>query len=147
LKVILTQDIKKLGKKGDMVNASDGYARNYLFPNGMAAPADAQNITEAKNAKASQQHRIDLEVAAAEEIKKNIDGKTVEIKAKAGKEGRLFGSVTAKDIAGALKNIYDADIEKRKITVSEIKAFGTYNAQIKLYNGITADIKVMVTEE
>lgn len=147
MKVILKADVKGLGKKGEMVNSADGYARNFLFPRNLAVAADAQNVTEMKNAEASKQFKYDTEKAAAQAAADKINGKTLNIKAKAGKEGKLFGSVTAKEIAQRIKADYAIDVDKRKITVGEIKAFGTYNATIKMFAGVQAEIKVSVTEE
>lgn len=147
MKVILKQDVKGLGKSGELVNASDGYARNYLFPKDLAGPADAQNLTEMENAKQSKQHKIDVEMKAATDAANIIDNKTVKIVAKAGSAGKLFGSVTSKEIANAIKQQFSLDVDKRKIVVNDIKAFGTYNAEVKMYKGISANIKVMVCEK
>lgn len=147
MKVILKSDVKGLGKKGELVNASDGYARNFLFPRNLAVEADAQNVTEMKNAEASKQFKYDTEKANAQAAADKINGKTISLTAKAGKGGKLFGSVTAKEIAQKIKSDYAIDVDKRKITVGEIKAFGTYNASIKMFEGIKAEIKVQVTEE
>jgi len=146
MKVILKQDVKGLGKKGELVNASDGYARNFLFPKNLATPADAQNITELKNAEQAKQHKLETETAAAQASADKISGKVIKITAKAGQGGKLFGSVTAKEIAEQIKKEYSIDVDKRKITVDDIKAFGTYEAEIKLYNGIVAKVKVQVSE-
>lgn len=147
MKVILTQDVKSLGKKGEMVNTSDGYARNFLFPRKLAVEADSQALTELKNRESSKKHKVDVETADAKDAAAKINGATIKITAKAGQGGRLFGSVTSKEIAQELKNKFGLDVDKRKITVSEIKAYGTYTASIKLYQGVNADFSVMVTEE
>ena len=148
MKVILLQDIKGTGKKGELINVSDGYARNYLFPRKLAREADAQAMNELKNAEQSKQHKIAVETAEAEANKKRLEGQTLVMTAKAGQGGRLFGSVTSKEIANALKQKYSLDIDKRKIVLdNDIKAFGTYNCEVKLYTGISAAIKVMVTEQ
>ena len=146
MKVILSQDVKNLGKKGEMVNTSDGYARNFLFPRKLAVEANAQAMAELKNREASQNHKIEMEKAAANEAASKINGKTVKITAKAGQSGKLFGSVTAKEIAETVKKQFSIDIDKRKITVDDIKTFGTFPAQAKFYQGITADFFVMVSE-
>lgn len=146
MKVILNQDVKNLGKKGEMVSTSDGYARNFLFPRKLAVEANAQAMTELKNREASQNHKIEVEKAAANESASKINGKTVKITAKAGQNGKLFGSVTAKEIAETVKKQFSIDIDKRKITVDDIKTFGTFPAQAKFYQGITADFFVMVSE-
>ena len=147
MKVILQQDVKSLGKKGELVNTSDGYARNYLFPRNLAIEANSQAMTELKNREDSKKHKIAVETQAAQEAADKIRGKSVKIKAKAGQGGRLFGSVTSKEIAEHIKKEYAIDIDRRKITAPDIKAFGSYQATVKLYQGVTADFTVMVTEE
>ena len=123
MKVILTQDVKGLGKKGELVNASDGYARNFLFPRKLAAEANSQAMTELKNREDSKKHKIEVETQQAKASADKISGKTVKVTAKAGQGGRLFGSVTAKEIAAVMKTQFGIDIDKRKITVDDIKAF------------------------
>ncbi len=146
MKVILTQDVKGLGKKGELVNASDGYARNFLFPRKLAAEVNSQAMTELKNREDSKKHKIEVETQQAKASADKISGKTVKVTAKAGQGGRLFGSVTAKEIAAVMKTQFGIDIDKRKITVDDIKAFGTYPATVKLYQGVTAEFSVTVTE-
>ena len=146
MKVILTQDVKGLGKKGELVNASDGYARNFLFPRKLAAEANSQAMTELKNREDSKKHKIEVETQQAKASADKISGKTVKVTAKAGQGGRLFGSVTAKEIAAVMKTQFGIDIDKRKITVDDIKAFGTYPTTVKLYQGVTAEFSVTVTE-
>lgn len=147
MKVILTQDVKSLGKKGELVNTSDGYARNYLFPRKLAVEANSQAMTELKNREDSKKHKIAVETEEAKKAASLINGKTIQLTAKAGKGGKLFGSVTAKEIAAAMKKEFNIDTDKRKISVDDIKAFGTYKATVKLYQGVSADFSVMVTEE
>lgn len=147
MKVILKQDVKGLGKKGDLVNASDGYARNFLLPKNLAVAADAQNVTEMKNAQASKQYKYDTEKAAAQADADKLNGETLEMKAKAGVNGKLFGSVTAKEIARKIQEDYGISVNKRKIKVGEIKAFGTYEAVIRLFQGVEATVKVRVSEQ
>lgn len=146
MEVILKKDVKGLGKAGEKVKASDGYARNFLFPKGLAVEANAQTLTEYKNSEASKQHKIDVEIAAAKEAKTKLDGKTVRLTAKAGQNGRLFGSVTAKDVAQAISDQLGVTVDKRKLSVADIKNFGTYSAEVKLYTGISATVTVEVTE-
>lgn len=146
MEVILKKDVKGLGKAGEKVKASDGYARNFLFPKGLAVEANAQTLTEYKNSEASKQHKIDVEIAAAKDAKAKLDGKTVRLTAKAGQNGRLFGSVTAKDIAGAITEQLAVTVDKRKLSVADIKNFGTYSAEVKLYTGISATVTVEVSE-
>ncbi len=147
MEVILKADVKGLGKKGEKVKASDGYARNFLFPKGLAVEANAQSLTELRNREQSNQHKIDLEIAAANDSKSKINGKTVKLTAKAGTSGRLFGSVTSKDVAAEIKKQYAVEVDKRKITMDDIKSFGSYKIEIKLYQGISAEMTVSVTEQ
>ena len=146
MKVILLADVKGSGKKGELVNVSDGYARNFLFPRKLAKEANAQAMNELKNAEASKQHRIEVEKANASEAAKKIDEKTIKMTAKAGQGGRLFGSVTSKEIAELIAREFGIQVDKRKIVVEDIKNFGTFPAEIKLYNGVTAKLYVMVGE-
>lgn len=146
MKVILTQDVKSLGKKGEMVNVADGYARNFLFPRGLAAEANAQSLTELKNREQAAQHKIAVDTQNARDAAEAIEGKTVRVSAKAGANGKLFGSVTAKEVAEGLKKQYGVDADKRKISMEDVKSYGTYEAEVKLYSGISAKIYVQVSE-
>ena len=146
MKVIINQDVKGLGKKGELVNTSDGYARNFLFPRKLAAEANSQAMTELQNRENSKKHRIAVETQEAKDAAAKIEGKIIKVTAKAGQGGRLFGSVTSKEIAAEMKNQFGIDIDRRKITVNDIKAFGTYPATVKLYQGVTAEFKVAVSE-
>ena len=147
MKVVLLQDVKALGKKGELVNTSDGYARNFLFPKKLAKEANAQAMNELKNAEESKAYKIKTDTENAKAAAAALKDKKVVIKAKAGSNGRLFGSVTSKEIAEELKKQFKIDVDKRKITLdADIKAFGTYKAEIKLYTGINAEISVQVTE-
>lgn len=148
MKVILLQDIKALGKKGELVTASDGYARNFLFPKKLAKEANAQAMNEYKNAENSKNFKIATQKAQAEHDKKMLEGKKFKMTAKAGQGGRLFGSVTAKQVAEEIKKQYNISIDKRKVVLEcDIKEFGTYSAEVKLYTGIVAKIDVQVAEE
>ena len=147
MKVVLLADVKGSGKKGELVNVSDGYARNFLFPKKLAKEANAQALNELKNAEESKAFKIKQETEAAQASADKINGKSVSILAKAGQGGKLFGSVTAKEIAEAIKKQYGVDVDKRKIdTKGDMKAFGTYECEVKLYSGITATVKAVVTE-
>ena len=146
MKVVLLQDVKALGTKGEMVNASDGYARNFLLPRGLAKEVNAQVMNEFKNAENSKKYKLEQEIAAANNAKNILDGKTLEIKTKAGKSGKLFGAVTTKDVAINIKQQFNLDIDKHKITMNDIKDLGSYTAKIKLYTGIGAEITVTVSE-
>ena len=146
MKVVLKQDVKGLGKKGELVNASDGYARNFLFPKNLAAEANAQNMTELKNREQAAKYKIETETAEAKMNAERISGKTIAITAKAGQNGKLFGSVTAKEIAEKIEKDFGIKTDKRKITVEDIKQFGTYEFEIKLYTGVSAKLFVRVGE-
>ncbi len=147
MKVILLQDVKGSGKKGDLINAADGYARNYLIPRGLAMEATAGAINNKKTQDAAKAHHAQVELDQAKEKKAVLDGKTVTVTAKAGAGGKLFGAVTAKEIALALKEQYQIDVDKKKVSLdSEIKAFGTYDFELKLHTGVSASMKVMVKE-
>ncbi len=146
MKVVLKQDVKGLGKKGELVNASDGYARNFLFPKNLAVEANAQNMTELKNREQAAKYKVETETAEAKKNAERISGKTITITAKAGANGKLFGSVTAKEIAERLEKEFGIKTDKRKITVEDIKQFGTYEFEIKLYTGVSAKLFVRVGE-
>ena len=146
MKVILNQDVKGLGKKGELVNVSDGYAKNYLMPRKIASVADAAAMNELKNREASKAYQLAQEKAAAEKAAAELNGKTIRISAKAGANGRLFGSVTSKEISEKIKEEYGVDIDKKRIVTEDIRNFGTYECTLKIYSGITALIYIMVGE-
>jgi large subunit ribosomal protein L9 len=146
MKVILNQDVKGLGKKGELVNASDGYAKNYLIPRKIASIADAAAMNELKNREASKAYQLAKEKENAENAARELDGKTVKISAKAGANGRLFGSVTSKEISEKIKELYDIDIDKKRIVTDDIRSFGTYECTLKIYTGITATVYIVVGE-
>lgn len=148
MKVVLLQDVKGQGKKNDIIEVSDGYARNFLFPRKLAIVADARAMNDVKNKKASEEHKIEMEKAKARELSEKLGSIKVVIKAEAGADGRFYGAVTSKDICEALKSQFALDIDKRKITLdAPIKAFGTYFVEIKLYAGISAKLSVQVVEK
>lgn len=146
MKVILQQDVKNLGKKGDLVNASDGYARNFLFPKGLAIEANSSAMNDFNNKKASKKFHKAEEIKAAQADAAKLDGKTFKLTAKAGANGKLFGSVTSKDVSKQIKDELGIDIDKRKIVMPDVKAFGTVQAEIKVYQGISAKVFVQVSE-
>lgn len=146
MKVILLQDVKGHGKKGELCNVSDGYARNFLFPKKLALQADNAALNELKNREQAAAHHKQEEINAAKETDAKLNGKTVTIKAKAGSNGKLFGSVTSKEIASEIASSLGIEIDRKKMSVADIKNFGEYTAEIKLYTGITAKITVKVTE-
>lgn len=146
MKVILLADVKGKGKKGELCNVSDGYARNFLFPKNLAIEADSAAMAELKSREAAAAHHKQEEIDAAKATAAKLEGKSVTIKAKAGAGGRLFGSVTSKEIAEQVKQELGIAVDRKKMTVADIKNFGEYTAEIKLYVGITAKITVKVTE-
>ena len=144
MKVILLKDIKGTGKKDQIIDASDGYARNFLFPKGLAREANATNLNAIENAKSAQKHREDVERAKAEEIRKEISGKVIRITARGAEGGKLYGSVTAQEIADALNKQYGVKVEKRKIDVANIRNAGDFTVNVWLYAGITAEMTAKV---
>ena len=144
MKVILLKDIKGTGKKDQIIEASDGYARNFLFPKGLAREANATNLNAIENAKSAQKHREDVERAKAEEIRKEISGKVIRITARGAEGGKLYGSVTAQEIADALNKQYGVKVEKRKIDVANIRNAGDFTVNVWLYAGITAEMTAKV---
>ena len=146
MKVVLKQDVKGQGKAGELVNVSDGYARNFLFPRNLAVPADAQVMSELRTKDEAAQYHAKVEKDAAMAAAASLKDKTLKIVARAGSAGRLFGSVTTKEVADALDKQFGIKVDKRKITMADIKAFGSYTAEIKLYTGVVAQVAVMVTE-
>ena len=130
------------------MNVSDGYARNYLIPRGLAIVADSAAMSTIKSKNEAIEHRKAVELDNAKQIAAVISGNSVKIEAKAGSAGRLFGSITSKEVAAALKEQYDVDLDKRKIDLEDdIKTFGTYDAKAKIYTGVNADFYVIVTEK
>ncbi len=146
MKVILLADVKGKGKKGELCTVSDGYARNFLFPKNLAVEADNAAMSELKSREESKEHHKKEEIAAANATAAKLNGQTVVVKAKAGSSGRLFGSITSKEIAAEIKNSLGIEIDRKKMKVADIKNFGEYSAEIKLYTGITATLTVKVTE-
>lgn len=147
MKVIFTQDVKGSGKKGEIKNVSDGYARNFLITKGLAVEATPKNLSDLEGKQASAQHKIDVDTAEAKKTADILNDKKVIIKAKAGSSGKLFGAVTSAQIADEIAAQYGQKVDKKKISLkSEIKNFGEYEAEIRLYTGISAKMKVEVTE-
>ena len=146
MKVILMADVKDLGKKGDLVNVSDGYGKNYLIPRKLAKLADANAMNELKNKEAATAYRIAQEKAAAEKNAALLEGKTIAVKAKAGANGRLFGSVTSKEIAERIKEEFGVELDKKKIVSEDIRQYGTYGFTVKIYHGIQVQMFVFVGE-
>ena len=146
MKVVLLQDVKGQGKKGELCNVSDGYARNFLFPKKLAVEADNAALNELKNREEAAAHHKKEEIAAALSFAVTVNGKEFVVKAKAGSNGKLYVSVTSKEIAAEIKNKLGIEIDRKKMSVADIKNFGEYTAEIKLYQGIAAKITVKVTE-
>ena len=148
MKVLLLADVKGQGKKDQMVEVSDGYARNFLFPKKLAIPADAKSINEIKNKESSKQHKIDTERAAAKDIAAKLENITLVFEYAAGSDSKLYGSVTNKDLSDKLSSAYGISIDKRKIALAEpVKTFGTFSADAKLYTDVSAKIKFTVTSK
>jgi ribosomal protein L9 len=148
MKVILMQDVKAIGKKGELKEVSDGYARNFLFPRKLAKEANAQAMNEYKNAENAKEFKIKTEIAEAQTNADTVNGKVIKIYAKPGQSGKFFGSVTAKELCEEIKKVYNIEVDKRKITLSsDIKSFGTYSFDVKFYNGISATMSVVVCEK
>ena len=142
--MILLKDIKGTGKKDQIIEASDGFARNFLFTKGLAREASATNLNAIENAKAAQKHREDVERAKAEETRKALSGKAIKIVARGAEGGRLYGSVTAQEIADELFKQYGVKVEKRRIDVANIRNAGDFTVSVWLYAGITAEMTAKV---
>ena len=149
MKVILTQDVKGQGKKDQIIEVSDGYARNFLLPRKLAVLANAQAMNEAKNKEAAKLHKIEVEKEEARAIAKRLEAITVKIVESAGNDNRLYGAVTSKDIAEKLAKDHGVTVDKKKIVMTEpIKTFGTYKVEVKLYTSeIIGSINVVVTDK
>ncbi|MBO4265238.1 MAG: 50S ribosomal protein L9 [Clostridia bacterium] len=147
MKVVLLADVKGSGKKGDLINVSDGYARNFLFPKGLAKEANNQVLSDLRAKEESQKYRIEQERAAAKEIAAKLEGFVVKITSNAGADGKTYGSITSKDIAEELEKQHGITVDKRKIQMENpIKAFGTYLLDVKLYTDVSGKINVVVAE-
>ena len=144
MKVILLKDIKGTGKKDQIIEASDGYARNFLFPKGLAREANAANLNAIENAKSAKKHREDVERAKAQEVAARLAGKAIRISARGAEGGRLYGSVTSQEIADALEKQYGVKVEKRRIEVANIRNAGDFTVSVWLYAGITAEMTAKV---
>ncbi len=143
MKVILLADIKGVGKKDQVMEASDGYARNYLLPKKLAVEANTENMSKLKSRNESKQFKKDTEKAKAEEIAKKLKGIMLKVQVKAGENGKIFGGVTAKEISEGLKKQYNIEVDKKKIMLNEtIKTIGTFTIDIKLYEGVIGKLKI-----
>ncbi len=147
MKIILLQDEKKLGKKGDIVETSEGYARNYILPKKIGVEATAKNLNDLKLQKAKESRIAQEQLDAAKALAAELENKQVTVKIKAGEGGKAFGSVSSKEIAAAYKEQHNLDIDKKKIQLPEsLKNFGSYQVSVKLHPQVTATLTVKVTE-
>lgn len=148
MKVILTQDVKSQGKKDDVIEVNDGYARNFLFPRKLAIEATNTNMNELNNRKSAANFKAEQELKKANDEAKILNGKTITIYQKTGSGNKLFGSVTAKEIAEAIKTSMNIDVDKKKIIISEpIKALGEYNVEIKLHVNVHVSVNVVIANK
>ena len=143
MKVILLADIKGVGKKDEIINASDGYARNFLFPKNLAVEANSENMSKLKAKNDSNAYKKSVERQEAEKIAEKLKGILLKITVKSGENGKIFGSITSKEIADNLKQQYKIDIDKKKIELKEpIKTLGSFSVNIKLYEGVIGTLKI-----
>ena len=146
MKVILLQDVKAQGKKGELINVSDGYARNFLFPKKLAIEADKAALADLKNKEEARLYKIEQEKKQAKEVAEKLDSLQVRIKASAGADGRFYGAVTSKEVAEQLAKQHGITVDRRKIQMDAIKAFGSYTLEVRLYTDVTGKIHLLVTE-
>lgn len=148
MKIILQQDVKALGKKGDLVEVSDGYARNFILPKKLGVEANNANLNDLKLKKANEEKVAAENLAKAQELKKELEGKVINVAIKSGEGGKTFGAVTGKEIAQAAKEQYGFEVDKKKIVLKEsIKNLGTYEVPLKLHPKVTATLRVQVAEK
>ncbi|MEA4825198.1 MAG: 50S ribosomal protein L9 [Clostridium sp.] len=147
MKVILLKDVKGQGKKGEVINASDGYARNFLLPKGLAKEATDSNMHILNKQKEAERKKKLEEIEAAQKLAEFLRNKEVKMFGKSGENGRLFGAITSKDIAAELNKQYNLEIDKKKIVTDTIKQLGTYEVEIKLYPEISTKVKVVIVEQ
>lgn len=147
MEVILLEDVKALGKKGQKVKVNDGYARNFILPKKLGVEATPKNINELKLQKAHEEKLAQEQLEAAQNFAKELEGKSVEVKIKSGEGGRTFGSVSTKEIAAAAKSQLGFDIDKKKMQLNDpIKGLGVYHVPVKLHPKVTGELTVKVTE-
>lgn len=147
MKVILLKDVKKVGKKGDVIEASDGYARNFLFPKKLAEEATNSNLHILNNKKENERKQKLAELEAAQKLAGELKGKEIKITAKTGENGKLFGAITSKDVSGLIKEQYKVDIDKKKIVMDTIKLAGQYDIEVKLYPEVSTKMKVIIVAQ
>jgi large subunit ribosomal protein L9 len=147
MKVILLQDVKSVGKKGDVIEASDGYARNFLFPRKLAQEASESNMHILNNKKENERKQKLAELEAAQKLAGELKGKEIKIKAKTGDSGKLFGAITSKDVAQLIKEQYKIEIDKKKIVMDTIKLAGGYEIDVKIYPEVSTKMKVIIVPQ
>ena len=147
MKVILTQDIKGVGKKDEIINSNDGYARNFLLPRKLAVEANAKNMSLLQGRKDSANFKKEKEKENALKLQDKLSKIMLKVKVKAGGNGKIFGSITSKEIAAQIKSQFALDIDKRKVTAPDIKELGSYNIEVKLHQGVVAKMTVMVSDK
>jgi len=147
MKVILLQDVKQIGKKGDVIEASDGYARNFLFPRKLAQEANDSNMHILNNKKENERKLKLAQLEAAQKLAGELKGKEITIKAKAGESGKLFGAITSKDVAELIKAQYKIEVDKKKIVMDTIKLAGGYEIEVKLYPEVSTKMKVIIVPQ
>ena len=148
MKVILLDNIKGVGKKDEIINASDGYARNFLLPKKLAVEANSANMSKLKAKQDSNQYRKNVEKEEAQKIAEKLKGILLKIFVKAGENGKIFGSITSKEIAENLKTQYQIEVDKKKIELKEpIKTLGSFTVQIRLYEGVVGNLKVQMISQ
>ncbi len=146
MRVILLKDIKGTGKKGDVINASDGHARNYLIPRGLAKEATDGSVKEVQHQKESADKRKAAELAEAKALAEKINEMSIQIKSKVGEGGKLFGAITSKDVSEIFEKTHGIKVDKKKIEIGNIKAIGSFTAELKIYPGVVAKLTVKVEE-
>lgn len=144
MKVILLQDVKKLGKKGDLIEVSDGYARNFIFPRKLAEEATANNVHILNTKKENERKKKLEELQAAQKLASELKGKEIRLDVKAGENGRLFGAITSKDVAEVINKEFKLSIDKKKIVMDTIKIAGGYEIEVKLYPEVSTKMKVII---
>lgn len=144
MKVILLKDVKNIGKKGDIVNASDGYARNFLFPRKLAEEASESNVHILNTKKENERKKKLAEIEAAQKLAFELKDKEIKLEAKSGENGKLFGAITSKDVAEVINKQFKLSIDKKKIVMDTIKIAGTYNIEIKLYPEVSTKMKIVI---
>lgn len=148
MKVILTQDVRAQGKKGELITVSDGYARNFLLPKGLAVEADATALNDIKNKEAAKAHKLEVERQTAKDTAEKLTAVTVKLTAASGADGRIYGSITSKEIAEQLAAQHGIELDKRKIQLdAPIKTFGAYSIPVKLFPEISGKINIVISDK